>query len=58
VSEHTTAVDAQRQLSINLREAKGCIKKTKNEKRENILLDGRPPFMNRVGKRLYQENKK
>jgi len=38
------------QASITYYTAKGCLKKIKDEKRENVLLDSRQPFMNRVGK--------
>ena len=34
---------------INYYAAKGCLKKAKDEKRENTILDRRQPFMNRVG---------
>ena len=37
------------QASINYYTAKGYLKKQKMKKRENILLDSRQPFMNRVG---------
>ena len=48
VSEQTTTDVKELQASINHYTAKGCLKNTKDEKRENILLDSRQPFMNRV----------
>jgi hypothetical protein len=48
-SEQTTTAVTEPQASINHYKAKGCLKKQKMKKRENILLDSRQPFMNRVG---------
>ena len=41
------------QASINHYTAKGCLEKQKMKKRENILLDSRQPFMNRVCNLLH-----
>jgi hypothetical protein len=47
-SEQTTIAVTELQASINHYASKGCLKKQKMKKRENIILDTRQPFMNRM----------